>query len=58
MIRTTGVKSSCDLDNILKSEWDQDYRSSCGLNILNYELIGPFSGCDLDIMNFFGPFSG
>ena len=58
IIRTTGVRSSCDLDNILKSEWDRDYRSSCGLNILNYELIGSFSGCDLDIMNFFGPFSG
>ena len=56
--RTTGVKSSCDLDNILKSEWDWDYRSSCSLDILNYELFGPFSGCDLDIINFFGLFSG
>ena len=44
IIRTTGVRSSCDLDNILKSEWDRDYRSSCDLDILNYELIGPFSG--------------
>src|SRR4051794_6721774 len=52
MIRTTGVKSSCDLDNILKSEWDRNYRSSCGLDILNYELFGPFSGYEFDIMNF------
>jgi len=43
IIGTTGVRS-CDLDNILKSEWDRDYRSSCDLDILNYELFGPFSG--------------
>ena len=43
IIGTTGVRN-CNLDNTLKSEWDQDYRSSCDLDILNYELFGPFSG--------------